>query len=139
MSVRDPSGEASAERLLSAARASIGNAIAPYSGLKVGAALEDASGAIHPGVNVESASYSLTLCAERNAVFGAVARGAREFRRLALVSNATTPILPCGACRQILYERAPDLIVIVPNDGGFEEIPIAHLLPRPFRDFEPSR
>jgi len=139
VSGRDPSGAAGAERLLAAARASMGHAIAPYSGLTVGAALEDASGAIHPGVNVESVTYSLTLCAERNAVFGAVARGARDFRRLALVSNATTPILPCGACRQILYERAPGLIVIVPKVDGHEEIPIAALLPRPFRDFEPSR
>ena len=139
MSARDPSIEDRAERLLDAARASIPNAVAPYSGLRVAAALEDGSGAIHPGVNVESASFSLTLCAERNAVFGALARGARDFRRLALVSNAKTPILPCGACRQILYERAPDLIVIVPKDGGYEEIPIVDLLPRPFRDFEPSR
>lgn len=139
MSARDPSSEDRAERLLDAARASLPNAVAPYSGLRVAAALEDASGAVHPGVNVESASFGLTLCAERNAVFGALARGAREFRRLAVVSNAKTPILPCGACRQVLYERAPGLIVIVPRDGGYEEIPIIDLLPRPFHDFEPSR
>ena len=130
---------AEAERLLSAARASIPNAVAPYSGLRVAAALEDASGVIHPGVNVESASFGLSLCAERNALFGALARGASGFRRLAVVSNALSPILPCGACRQVLYERAPGLTVIVPKDGGFEEIPIADLLPRPFRDFEPAR
>jgi cytidine deaminase len=138
VSARDPSTQERAERLLDAARASIPNAVAPYSGLRVAAALEDASGAVHPGVNVESASFGLTLCAERNAVFGALARGARDFRRLAVVSNAKTPILPCGACRQILYERAPDLIVIVPRGEGYEEIPITDLLPRPFRDFEPS-
>jgi cytidine deaminase len=138
VSARDPSG--AAERLLAAARASLANAVAPYSGLRVGAALEDASGNVHPGVNVESASFGLSLCAERNAVFGALARGARGFRRLALVSNAASPILPCGACRQVLYEAAPDLIVIVPREAGlFEEIPIADLLPRPFRDFEPTR
>jgi cytidine deaminase len=139
VSARDPASEDRAERLLDAARASLPNAVAPYSGLRVAAALEDATGAVHPGVNVESASFGLTLCAERNAVFGALARGARDFRRLAVVSNAKTPILPCGACRQVLYERAPDLIVIVPRDGGYEEIPITDLLPRPFRDFEPSR
>ena len=139
MSRHDPTDPAGAERLLAAARASIPNAVAPYSGLRVAAALEDSGGAIHPGVNVESASFGLSLCAERNAVFGALARGARGFRRLALVSNATAPILPCGACRQVLYEAAPDLVVIVPGPGGsFEEIPIADLLPRPFRDFEPA-
>jgi cytidine deaminase len=139
VSARDPASEDRAERLLDAARASLPNAVAPYSGLRVAAALEDASGAVHPGVNVESASFGLTLCAERNAVCGALARGARDFRRLAVVSNAKASILPCGACRQVLYERAPDLIVIVPRDGGYEEIPITDLLPRPFRDFEPSR
>jgi cytidine deaminase len=112
-------------------------AAARYSGFRVAAALEDAVGVVHPGVNVESVSYGLTLCAERNALFGAIARGAREFHRLAVVSERLKPVLPCGACRQVLLEYAPDLVIVVEGAAGRpEEIPLRDLLPRPFDRLE---
>ena len=92
--------------------------------------------ALHPGVNVESASLGLTICAERNAVFGAIARGARGFVRMAVVAEGRCPCVPCGACRQILIEHAPDLIFILERpDGGPEAVPLRSLLPRPFTEF----
>jgi len=119
--------------LLAQAKALLPRAAAPYSTFRVAAALEDASGVVHPGVNVESASLGLTICAERNALFGALARGATEFRRLAVVANRSKPVLPCGACRQVLMEHAPDLLLVLEApDGGVEEIPLRDLLPRPF-------
>ena len=129
----------SAAGLLGAARALLPRAMAPYSGYRVGAVLEDAAGEIHPGVNIESVSYGLTLCAERNALFGALARGAREFRRIAVVSGSEHPVRMCGACRQVLLEYAPDLLVILERPGGApEEVPIRDLLPLPFTRFEPA-
>lgn len=125
------------ERLIEAARALLPRASAPYSRFHVAAALLDASGEVHPGVNVESASYGLSICAERNALFGAIARGARDFRSIAIVSTGSTPVLPCGACRQLLFEYAPDLVVVLSGapGGAEEEIPIRELLPRPFTSF----
>jgi len=121
------------ETLLAAAKALLPRASAPYSKFRVAAALEDESGTVHPGVNVESVSFGLTICAERNALFGALARGAARFRRLAVVADGSNPVLPCGACRQVLLEHAPDLILIVEStDGKAEEIPLRDLLPRPF-------
>jgi len=120
-------------KLLDAAKALLPRAVAPYSTFRVSAALEDESGAVHPGVNVESASFGLTICAERNALFGALARGATRFRRIAIAADGAKPILPCGACRQILLEYAPDLLLVLESpDGGVEEIPLRDLLPRPF-------
>lgn len=120
-------------RLLDAARALLPRAHAPYSGFRVAAALEDEQGTIHPGVNVESASFGLTICAERNALFGALARGATRFRRIAVASDPAAPCIPCGACRQVLCELAPDLEVIVASpEGAPEMIPLRDLLPRPF-------
>jgi cytidine deaminase len=133
-------GATPAELLLTSARTLIPQALAPYSGFRVGVALEDASGIVHPGVNVESVSLGLTQCAERNALFGALARGARHFRRLAIAaSQGPRPVLPCGACRQVLHEYAPELVVIVEHEGGrVEEIPLRDLLPRAFSRFEPA-
>jgi cytidine deaminase len=122
--------------LLDAARALLARAHAPHSAFRVAAALEDEHGVIHPGVNVESVSLGLTVCAERNAVFGAIARGATRFRRLAIVSEARRPCVPCGACRQVLIEHAPELTLILEGpDGGPEAVPLATLLPRPFTEY----
>lgn len=133
-----PGGRAAAA-LLAEAHAILGRSVAPHSRFRVAAVLEDADGALHPGVNVESASFSLSICAERNALFGALARAAAAPRRLAIVSATLRPVLPCGACRQVLLEHAPDLLLLVERpDGSPEEIPLRDLLPRPFREFEPG-
>ena len=126
-------GPTPAAGLLAAAKALLPLAVARYSGFRVAAVIEDVSGGAHPGVNVESVSYGLSICAERNALFGALARGAHAFRRLAVASERLKPVLPCGACRQVLLEHAPDLVIIVEGgEGRAEEIPLRDLLPRPF-------
>lgn len=88
---------------------------APFSGFKVGAALEAADGTIITGCNIENASYGLTMCAERVAMFTALSEGHRRFRRLAVVTDVAVPAAPCGACRQILWEFGGDLDVILAN------------------------
>ena len=119
--------------LVAAAKSFLPRAVAPYSKFRVAAALEDADGVVHPGVNVESASFGLTLCAERIALFGALSRGATSFSRMAIAADRERPVLPCGACRQVLLEHAPDLRLVVERpDGGVEEIALRDLLPRPF-------
>lgn len=123
-------------RLLDEARALRSRAHAPYSKYRVAAALEDDKGVVHPGVNVESVSFGLTVCAERNALFGALARGARRFRRIAIATDPPGPCVPCGACRQVLAEHAPDLEIIVESpEGAPEVILLRDLLPRPFLKF----
>jgi cytidine deaminase len=109
------------------------NAHAPFSHFQVGAALEDSSGRIHTGCNVENASYGLTLCAERVAVFKAVSEGARQFRRVAVVADTDTLTPPCGACRQILWEFCGDAELVLANlRGKTETLRLKDLLPRPF-------
>ena len=121
-------------RLLETARSFLPRAHAPYSGFRVAAALEDDEGGVHPGVNVESASFGLTLCAERSALFGALSRGVTRFRRMAIACEPHAACIPCGACRQVLSERAPDLEIIVASpEGAPETIELRDLLPRPFR------
>jgi cytidine deaminase len=121
------------ELLLEAALAARQHAHAPFSSFRVGAALEDASGRIHTGCNIENATYGLTLCAERVAVFKAVSEGVREFRRIAVAADADSLTPPCGACRQILWEFCGDIEVILTNPrGARESLRLAELLPRPF-------
>ncbi len=118
--------------LQAAAEAARSAAYAPYSHFRVGAALETADGTIVAGCNVENASYSLTICAERAAVAAAVAQGQRDFRRLCLVSDAATPISPCGACRQTLWEFNPDLVIESHAPGGDVTWRLRDLLPAGF-------
>lgn len=107
-------------------------AYAPYSGYRVGAALEAADGRVFSGCNVENAAYSVTCCAERVALHSAVAAGAREFRRLVVSASGPMPY-PCGPCRQALSEFATTLpITIVDAEGNRRETDLAELLPEPF-------
>jgi cytidine deaminase len=109
------------------------NAYAPYSKFRVGAALEDASGRVHTGCNVENSTYGLTLCAERVAVFKAISEGARAFRRIAIAADTETLTPPCGACRQILWEFCGDIEIVLVNLGGKSEVlQLKELLPRAF-------
>ena len=109
------------------------NAHAPYSKFRVGAALEDTGGRVHTGCNVENATYGLTLCAERVAVFKAISEGAREFRRIAVAADTDTLTPPCGACRQILWEFCGDVPVTLVNLRGKSETwQLKELFPRAF-------
>jgi cytidine deaminase len=119
--------------LIAAAIQARDHAHAPFSNFLVGAALEDSSGRIHTGCNVENATYGLTLCAERVAVFKAISEGAREFHRIAIATDTDTLTPPCGACRQILWEFCSDIPVILVNlRGASETLRLKDLFPRPF-------
>ncbi len=102
-------------RLLVAARAVRTNAIAPYSNFRVGAALLAEDGTVYTGCNVENATYGLTICAERVALFKAVSEGARKFQAIAVVADTAEPTPPCGACRQLLWEFAGDIEIVLGN------------------------
>jgi cytidine deaminase len=104
-------------RLAAAAQRAAANAYAPYSRFPVGAACCGASGTIHVGVNVENASYGLTSCAERNAIFSAIGAGESDLRALVLYTPTPSPVTPCGACRQVLCEFGDDIVVVCRCDG----------------------
>ena len=106
---------ASDATLLAAARQARRRALATFSGFKVGAALETADGTIVTGCNIENATYGLTVCAERVAMFKALSEGHRKFRRIAIVADTGAPTPPCGACRQILWEFGGDLEIVLAN------------------------
>ena len=119
-------------QLLEKAREARARAYAPFSTFPVGAALLTRTGRVFSGCNVENISFGLTICAERAAVFSAVAAGEREFERMAIVAQSHTPLVPCGACRQVLAEFAPQLRII---SGGIDgnatvEMRLDELLPR---------
>ena len=119
--------------LIDAARRAREHAVATFSGFKVGAALETANGTIVTGCNVENATYGLTVCAERVAMFKALSEGHREFRRVAVVADTEAPTPPCGACRQILWEFGGDLEVLLANLTEARGVHrLKDLLPLPF-------
>ncbi len=121
------------DALVAAARAVRERAVADFSGFKVGAALETADGAIVTGCNVENATYGLTVCAERVAVFKAISEGHRSFTRIVVVADTDSPTPPCGACRQILWEFGGDLEVILANLKDVKAtLRMRDLLPMPF-------
>lgn len=124
------------QKLIDAATAARQLAYAPYSRFSVGAALLGADGTIYTGCNIENASYSLTCCAERTALFKAVSVGTRRFLALAVVGgetgdSASTPCMPCGACRQALAEFCSAELPVIFADGT--QIPLGELLPHTFR------
>ncbi len=107
--------------------------MATFSGFKVGAALEAADGTVVTGCNVENATYGLTICAERVAMFKALSEGHRQFTRIAIVADTDAPTPPCGACRQILWEFGGDLEVTLANLTGVKGTHrLTDLLPLPF-------
>ncbi len=121
-----------ADTLIDAAREAQAQAYAPYSSFRVGAALEAQDGTVFTACNVESASYGLTICAERAAVAFAVARGVRQFRRIVIVTDSDPPASPCGACRQVLAEFGLELEVCAVGPHQQLTWPLAELLPHAF-------
>jgi len=131
----NPQPDSARERLIKAAQQAMKNAYAPYSHFKVGAALLTSSGEIITGCNVENASYGVTNCAERTAVFSAVAQigPQMEISAIAIVNDHDAPCSPCGACRQVIYEFGPKATVYFLSAKGWTELPITALLPEGFR------
>jgi len=125
------------DRLLQAAEAARVHAYARYSGFTVGAAVLADNGSIHSGCNVENASYGLTVCAERVAIFRAVSEGAAKILAVAVVASGASPAMPCGACLQVISEfGGPDALIISASADGPEEREVhllEALLPKPFR------
>src|SRR5438132_807604 len=122
--------------LIAKAAAARENAVAPYSGFKVGAALETKDGRIYTGCNIENVSYGLTVCAERVALWKALSEGAREFTHIAVVTDAAAVTPPCGACRQLLWEYCGDIKIHLHSLRGLDaEHQLADLFPHPFDRF----
>lgn len=108
------------------------HAYVPYSHFAVGAAVEATSGRVFTGCNVENASFGLTICAERAAIFQAVAAGETEFRRIAVVADSPDPVAPCGACRQVMVEFGITEVMMYNMAGTCKKVEIAELLPYAF-------
>jgi cytidine deaminase len=120
-------------KLLEAALAARDYAHVPFSKFKVGAAIEDETGRIFTGCNIENTTYGLTICAERVAVFKAISEGARKFTRIAVAADTDVLTPPCGACRQILWEFCGDIELMLVNlQGKTETFRLKELFPRPF-------
>jgi cytidine deaminase len=121
------------DTLVQAAREVRERAHASYSGFKVGAAIEDENGRVFTGCNVESATYGLSVCAERAAVLKAISEGAAKLKRIAVIADTDTLTPPCGACRQILWEFCGDAELTMSNLSGKQEtVSIKQIFPRPF-------
>lgn len=128
-----------AELLVKAAIQAMQGAYAPYSGYKVGAALLCTDGTVYTGCNIENASYTPTVCAERTAIFKAVSEGKREFQAIAVCGGKdgviTGAFPPCGVCRQVMREFCADdfTVYLVGKDGSYDRVTLAQLLPHSFR------
>jgi cytidine deaminase len=121
------------QALITAAKSARENAHAAYSNFRVGAALRATSGRIFGGCNVENATYGLTICAERVAIFKAISEGERGFDAIAVVADTDSLTPPCGACRQLIWEFCGDVPVILANlQGRVEIVPMRELFPKPF-------
>jgi cytidine deaminase len=121
------------DALICAAKQARENALAQFSHFKVGAALRAGSGKIFSGCNVENATYGLTMCAERVAIFKALSEGERRFDAIAVVTDAEALTPPCGACRQLIWEFCGDVPVVLANlQDTTETIPMHTLFPKPF-------
>jgi len=121
------------EPLIEAARQARLQSVAPFSNFLVGAAVQTADGKVYTGCNVESASYGLTVCAERVAIWKALSEGERQFTQLAVVADTETLTPPCGTCRQIIWEFARGATIVFANlNGQRETFHIADLLPHAF-------
>ena len=121
------------QALITAAKSARENAHAAYSNFRVGAGLRATSGRIFGGCNVENATYGLTICAERVAIFKAISEGERGFEAIAVVTDTDALTPPCGACRQLIWEFCGDVEVILANlKGRVEIIPMRELFPKPF-------
>ena len=123
----------SEEELIRKAREAQKHAYAPYSQFHVGAAILTEDGQIFSGCNVENSSYGLTICAERTAVFTAVCEGSQRFSKIVIVSDDEAPVMPCGACRSVLFEFSPDMeIIAVGSAGKVDRIQLSSLYPKGF-------
>jgi len=121
------------ESLIETAKRAREQAVAPFSNFQVGAAVKTAEGKVYTGCNIESASYGLTVCAERVAIWKALSEGERQFTEMAVVADTETLTPPCGTCRQIIWEFARGARIVFANlEGKSEEFHIADLLPRAF-------
>ncbi|MGB9682227.1 MAG: cytidine deaminase [bacterium] len=122
------------DQLIEKARKSLENAYTPYSLYKVGAAIEGASGKVYAGCNIENASYGLTMCAERVAIFKGVSEGEKSFKRIVIVSSVENPPLPCGACLQVMSEFCDENfeVYIGKDNGEIERFLLKELFPKPF-------
>ncbi len=119
--------------LINSAEAAQQRAVAPYSNFQVGAALETESGKIYSGCNIEVSSYGLTICAERVAIFKALSEGEKDFTQLVVTAKTRDFCPPCGACRQVLIDYAPNIKIFMLNsEGETKETTIAELLPEAF-------
>jgi cytidine deaminase len=129
----NPEPRGDVESLIEAAKQARLHSVSPFSNFSVGAAVRTASGKVYTGCNVESASYGLTVCAERVAIWKALSEGERQFTELAVVADTETLTPPCGTCRQIIWEFARGARIVFANlKGESEEFHIGDLLPRAF-------
>jgi len=128
MELRNPDWDV----LLKAAQSVLDNAYAPYSGIRVAAAVMTGSGQSYTGCNIENSSFSLTICAERSALFHALAHGEKKFLAMAVVTDSERVTSPCGSCRQVLAEFAIEMTVIFSNPQETKLFTVAQLLPHTF-------